>query len=146
MHKLISLWKNNQQIIRYLIFGVLTTLVSLVIYGACVYTVLDPQDPIQLAAANVLSWIGAVTFAYFTNAKWVFEAQPESRGEWLRQFVSFYAGRLATLGVEELLLFVLVTLLHCNDMLIKVIGQVVVVVLNYVISKLLIFRKKKEDA
>ena len=85
MHKLISLWKNNQQIIRYLIFGVLTTLVSLVIYGACVYTVLDPQDPIQLAAANVLSWIGAVTFAYFTNRKYVFQSDSQhqlSQPDW----------------------------------------------------------------
>ena len=141
IEKIKALCVKYKEVLLYLIFGGLTTVVSLVSFWICTYPL-----HINVLISNVISWICAVTFAYFTNAKWVFEAQPESRGEWLRQFVSFYAGRLATLGVEELLLFVFVTLLHCNDMLIKVIGQVVVVVLNYVISKLLIFRKKKEDA
>lgn len=141
IEKIKALCLKYKEILLYLIFGGLTTVVSLVTFWLAGHPL-----GLNTLIANVISWICAVTFAYFTNAKWVFEAQPESRGEWLRQFVSFYAGRLATLGVEELLLFVFVTLLHCNDMLIKVIGQVVVVVLNYVISKLLIFRKKKEDA
>ena len=137
IEKIKALCLKYKEVLLYLIFGGLTTVVSLVTFWLAGHPL-----GLNTLIANVISWICAVTFAYFTNAKWVFEAQPESRGEWLRQFVSFYAGRLATLGVEELLLFVFVTLLHCNDMLIKV----VVVVLNYVISKLLIFRKKKEDA
>ena len=141
IEKIKALCLKYKEVLLYLIFGGLTTVVSLVTFWLAGHPL-----GLNTLIANVISWICAVTFAYFTNAKWVFEAQPESRGEWLRQFVSFYAGRLATLGVEELLLFVFVTLLHCNDMLIKLIAQVVVVVLNYVISKLLIFRKKKEDA
>ena len=92
--------------------------------------------------ANIISWICAVTFAYFTNAKWVFEAKPETGKERLRQAVSFYVGRLATLGVEEAIIAVFATWLGFNSFLVKLVAQVVVVILNYVISKLLVFRKK----
>ena len=140
IEKIKALCLKYKEVLLYLIFGGLTTVVSLVTFWLAGHPL-----GLNTLIANVVSWICAVTFAYFTNAKWVFEARPASRAEALRQFVSFYVGRLATLGVEELLLFVFVTLLHCNDMLIKLIAQVVVVVLNYVISKLLIFRKKKEE-
>ena len=126
-----------KEVLLYLIFGGLTTMVSLASFWVCTYPL-----HINVLISNVISWICAVTFAYFTNAKWVFEAKPRSRGEALRQFVSFYAGRLATLGVEEAILLVFVTLLHGNEMIVKVIAQVVVVVLNYVVSKLFVFKKK----
>lgn len=139
IEKIKALCLKYKEVLLYLIFGGLTTVVSLASFWLCV----KPLG-INVLVSNVISWICAVTFAYFTNAKWVFEARPQSRSEALRQFFSFYAGRLATLGVEELLLFVFVTLLHCNEMLIKLIAQVVVVILNYVISKLVVFRKKEE--
>ena len=138
MNKLISLWKNNQQIIRYLIFGVLTTLVSLVIYGACVYTVLDPQDPIQLAAANVLSWIGAVTFAYFTNRKYVFQSNSQHQ---LREAGSFFLSRIGTLLLDVALMHAMVQWMGMNDKIAKLIVQVVVIVANYVLSRFFVFRK-----
>ena len=137
IEKLRALCVKYREVLLYLVFGGLTTVVSLVSFWLCVYPL-----KLNVLVANVISWICAVTFAYFTTARWVFEARPETRGEKLRQFVSFYAGRLAILGVEELLLLVFVTWLGCNEMLIKLIAQVVVVILNYVISKLLVFRKK----
>ncbi len=139
IEKIKALCVKYKEVLLYLIFGGLTTVVSLVSFWICTYPL-----HINVLISNVISWICAVTFAYFTNAKWVFEAAPRSRGEAFRQFVSFYAGRLATLGVEEAILFVFVTLLHGNEMLVKVIAQVVVVVLNYVVSKLFVFRKKQE--
>ena len=126
-----------KEVLLYLIFGGLTTVVSLVSFWICTYPL-----HINVLISNIISWICAVTFAYFTNAKWVFEAKPATRQEAFRQFISFYAGRLATLGVEELILLVFVTLLHGNEMIVKVIAQVVVVVLNYVVSKLFVFQKK----
>ena len=125
-----------KEVLLYLIFGGLTTVVSLASFWVCTYPL-----HINVLISNVISWICAVTFAYFTNAKWVFEAKPQTRGEAFRQFVSFYAGRLATLGVEEAILLVFVTLLHGNEMIVKLIAQVVVVVLNYVVSKLFVFKK-----
>ena len=140
IEKIKALCVKYKEVLLYLIFGGLTTLVSLASYWLCVYPL-----GIDVLISNVISWICAVTFAYVTNAKWVFEARPANRGEQLRQMVSFYVGRLATLGVEELILLVFVTLLHGNEMIVKVIAQIVVVILNYVVSKLLVFRKDKEN-
>lgn len=74
MEHLLDLYKKYKEIINYLIFGVLTTVVSLVVYYGCVLTFLDPESAWQLQAANVISWIAAVTFAYFTNRKYVLRA------------------------------------------------------------------------
>ena len=136
--KLRKLFEKYREILLYLIFGGLTTLVSI----ASFWLFCHPLG-MNVLIANVLSWVLAVAFAYFTNARWVFRARPAGAGERLRQMLGFYAGRLATLGVEEGLLLVFVTWLRCNEMAIKVAAQVVVIVLNYLISKLVVFRKKK---
>ena len=65
----------NREIISYLIVGILTTIVSLAVYYGCVATFLNPNDAVQLQAANVISWIASVTFAYFTNRKFVFQSK-----------------------------------------------------------------------
>ena len=70
-----SFLKERREVISYLIVGVLTTVVSLGSYFICVHTFLDPNDGFQLQAANVISWICAVTFAYFTNRKFVFQSK-----------------------------------------------------------------------
>ena len=126
-----------KEVLLYLIFGGLTTVVSMLTFW------LSLRVGIHELIANIISWIFAVTFAYFTNAKWVFEAKPETKREKLQQFISFCVGRLATLGVEELIILVFSTWLGFNPVVIKLIGQIVVVILNYIISKFLVFRKKK---
>ena len=79
MDKIKELYKKYKEIINYLIFGVLTTLVSLVVYYASVLTFLNPENSIQLQIANILSWIAGVTFAYFTNRKYVFESKEKNK-------------------------------------------------------------------
>lgn len=133
--KIKALCIKYREVLLYLIFGGLTTVVSMLSFWLAL------RLGIHELIANIISWICAVTFAYFTNAKWVFEARPETKGEKLRQFVSFYVGRLATLGVEELIILVFSTWLGFDPVLIKLIGQIVVVILNYVVSKLFVFRK-----
>ena len=135
--KIKALCLKYREILLYLIFGGLTTVVSMLSFWLA-YNVLGIHELI----ANVISWICAVTFAYLTNAKWVFESKPANRQERLREVVSFFAGRLATLGVEELLMLIFVTWLGFNGLLVKLVAQVVVVILNYVISKLFVFKKK----
>ena len=82
-------------------------------------------------------------FAFLTNKTWVFQSGGQEKG-FLSLMLSFYAGRLVTLGVEELLLLVFITWLGFNSMAVKIAAQIVVIVLNYVISKLLVFRDKGE--
>ena len=127
-----------RELISYLIVGGLTTVVSLGTYYGCTLTVLDAAVPLQLQAANVLSWIAAVTFAYFTNRKYVFESRNQHI---LKEAAAFYASRLSTLLMDMGLMFLMVTILNWNDKIAKLIVQVVVTIANYVISKFFVFKK-----
>ena len=131
--------ENYKEIIRYLIVGVLTTLVSLGVYYGCVYTFLDPENAVQLQIANILSWIAAVTFAYFANRKYVFRSENKNM---LKEAAAFFAARVGTLLMDMGIMFVFVTLLGFSDKIMKLVVQVVVTVANYVFSKLMVFRKK----
>ena len=137
--KVWNLYKKYDEMINYLIVGGLTTLVSLGTYYFCVYTFLNPNNAFQLQIANIISWISCVTFAYFTNRIFVFKSK---RTDKLKEAISFYGSRIATLLLEMGIMFVFVTILHLNDKIIKLVAQVVITILNYVLSKLLIFKKK----
>ena len=126
-----------RELISYLIVGGLTTVVSLGTYYGCTLTILNAAVPLQLQAANVLSWIAAVTFAYFTNRKYVFESRNQHM---LKEAAAFYASRLSTLLMDMGLMFLMVTILNWNDKIAKLIVQVVVTVANYVISKFFVFK------
>ena len=126
------------EIVRYLIVGGLTTVVSLSVYYGCVLTFLDPENPLQLQAANIISWIAAVTFAFFANRIFVFR----SRGAGvLREAGAFYLARVGTLLMDMCIMFVGVTLMGYSDKVMKLIVQVVVTIANYIFSKLFVFRK-----
>ena len=130
----------NREIISYLIVGVLTTIVSLAVYYGCVATFLDPNDAVQLQAANVFSWIASVTFAYFTNRKFVFQSK---NTHVVKEAVSFYASRLVTLGIDMGLMFLFVSTLSMNDKVAKIIVQIIIIISNYLISKFIVFKKDK---
>ncbi|MCD8077666.1 MAG: GtrA family protein [Lachnospiraceae bacterium] len=129
-------YQKHREVLLYLLFGGLTTFISIGSYGYLIWLGVEPL------LANVISWILAVLFAYVTNSTWVFEARPQGWGERCRQIFSFYGGRVATLLLEEAILLLFVELLGWNAMLVKVAGQVLVVAANYIISKLWVFRKK----
>lgn len=133
-----ELFTKYREVLMYLIFGVLTTAVSIVTYWFFTEVLNMP-----VLIANVISWILAVTFAYFTNRTWVFEQKPEGFKETVKQMIGFYGGRVATLLMEEVILWLFIEQLGWNNMLVKLFAQVLVIVLNYVISKLLVFRKKE---
>ena len=137
--KVWNLYKKYDEMINYLIVGGLTTVVSLGTYYFCVYTFLNPNNAFQLQIANIISCISCVTFAYFTNRIFVFKSK---RTDKLKEAISFYGSRIATLLLEMGIMFVFVTILHFNDKIIKLVAQVVITILNYVLSKLLIFKKK----
>jgi len=140
MDNIIKLYKDKKEIINYLIIGVLTTIVSLVTYYLLTFTILDPNNDLELQIANVISWIVSVTFAYVTNRKYVFESKSKDIKKELSKFVS---SRITTLLIDMGLMFIFVSLLSFNDKIIKLIVQFVVIVLNYVFSKLFVFKKDK---
>lgn len=129
-----------REVVSYLVIGVLTTVVSLVSYYLLTITVLDPNKPIELQIANVISWILAVTFAYFTNRKYVFRSKNK---DILKEGTKFYAARLLTLFMDMAIMFIFVSLMGINDKIIKLVSQVVVIIANYVISKFMVFKKSK---
>lgn len=138
MEKIKKLYVKYREIVNYLIVGLLTTVVSLGTYYICASFFLNPKNPVQLQIANVIAWIAAVTFAYFTNRKYVFESRNPNIG---REAASFYLSRLGTLLMDMAIMFMTVTLMGMNDKIAKLIVQVVVTIANYVFSKLFVFKK-----
>lgn len=130
----------------YLFFGGLTTIVSILSYAA-VRSALSVNGEVSAAGvqlANVVSWILAVTFAYITNKFFVFKSKSISPKLLKKEIPSFYGARLFSLLVEALWLFIL-TAIGINDLIAKISGQVFVVILNYIFSKLFIFKKEKSQ-
>lgn len=140
MQKIVDLFNKYKEVIMYLIFGVLTTVVSLVTYYALTLTILNPNSALQLQLANIISWIVSVAFAYITNRKFVFESKSE---DIVKELSSFVGGRILTLLMDMAIMFIFVTLLHFNDKIFKIVSQVVVIVANYIISKLFVFKESK---
>ena len=133
--------KKNHEIIAYLIVGVLTTIVSMGIYFVLTATMLDPQKPVPLQTANVVSWVGAVSFAYVMSRRFVFQSR---NPEVLKEMVSFFSARVVTLLLDMGLMFLFVTAGGMNDRVAKVIVQIAVIIANYLLSKLIVFRRKSE--
>ena len=132
-------YKKNKSVLLYLFFGGCTTLISI---GS--FILFDSYCQMNELIANVLSWICAVSFAYITNRVWVFASKVTGK-KVLREMVSFFSGRLVTLGLEELILFVFVTILSFNSIIIKIAGQILVLLLNFFISKFMVFKHKGDS-
>ncbi len=131
-------YSKYREIINYLIVGVLTTVVSLVSYYILVSTILNPNNAIELQIANIISWICAVAFAYVTNRIFVFKSKNPNK---IKEVTSFVGARLLTLGMDMVIMFLMVTLMHINDKIAKLVVQVVVTIANYIFSKILVFKK-----
>lgn len=138
MGKIKDLYLKYKEPIHYIIFGVLTTLINYIVYFLC----LDLLGWNYLVV-NVLAWVISVLFAYVTNRIWVFESK--ARG-WLilKEIVLFFASRLASLGAETLLLYLMVDVAQLKNGFSKIVAGIVVIMINYVLSKLIVFRKKKK--
>jgi len=136
MGKIKKLLIQYQDILLYGIFGVLTTAVNIISYWIFAH-------PFGIATmpSTVLAWILSVCFAYLTNRKWVFHSTASTTSEYVKEILSFFSCRIATGVVDWVCMFVFVTLLSFNDVLIKTLANVLVIILNYVASKLIIFKK-----
>lgn len=134
--KLKALFVKYYDILVYLIFGVLTTVVNYLVYLPC-YNLLG----LSSSLSNVIAWAAAVAFAFLTNKPFVFRSHDWSAKTVIPELARFIGTRLGSGGLETLILFVFVDMLGMNGNLWKLITSVLVVVLNYVGSKLLVFRK-----
>lgn len=140
MEKLRALCRKYRELIAYVIVGGLTTVVSMALYYGSTWTFLDGSDALQVQIANVISWVGAVAFAYVTNRVFVFQSHNTAV---FREIVSFVSSRVLTLLLDMGCMWLLVTAIGVDHRIAKLVSMVLVTVGNYVISKLLVFKKEK---
>ncbi len=138
MDKIKEIFNKYREIIMYVIVGGFTTLVSLASYYLLTFTVLDANNPVQLQIANIISWIFSVSFAYVTNRKYVFESKSE---DIFSEGVKFFSARLSTLLIDMFFMAMLVTIFKMNDSIAKILVQFIILVVNYILSKFLVFKK-----
>ena len=131
-----KLYKKYKEIINYLIFGILTTLVSI---GT--YAILTKIFNINYLVSNVLSWITAVLFAFITNKLFVFESKSKNKKQVSKEMINFFFFRIVSLGIEMIIMYIFVDLLSINDLITKVIAQIIVILSNYIFSKVFVFKK-----
>ena len=124
--------------ILYLFFGVCTTLVNVIVYGICAHIA-----ALSTTSSTILAWGAAVLFAYVTNRTWVFESHAHTVPAVLREMWSFLICRLATGGLDLAIMYLCVDWLSLPDIPIKLLSNLLVIILNYVASKLIIFSKRR---
>lgn len=143
MERLKKLWNflTAPEMVLYIVFGVLTTAVNILSFGLL-------RDVLhwELLTANTLAWVLSVAFAFVTNKLFVFRSKSFAAKTLWRELASFTGARLLSLGVDTAGMWLLVSLLSWNDWLAKVIMNVIVIVLNYVFSKLFIFKDPHSPA
>ena len=144
IEKIKELYIEYKEIINYMIFGALTTVVNLVVKYILLFTFLDASNGFELQVAIVVSWIAAVIFAYITNRKYVFESKNNNL---ISEFIKFVSGRLLTLLIEMFVMWFFVTLLKFNSdlqvIIFTLVAQVFVIIGNYIFSKLFVFKKSR---
>ena len=134
---LIKLMKKYKSLIFYGVFGIMTTIVNLVVYNLCYYRL-----GIGNTISNVFAWIFAVTFAYLTNKSLVFESKSWAWDVLKREVPAFVSCRVATGIMDIVIMFICVDIMGWHAMLMKIISNVLVIILNYIFSKLVIFKNK----
>lgn len=142
---MLQLLKKYKSVILYIIFGGLTTVIDWGVSFLLYYLWGDAIDatPILLHGANVVAWVAAVAFAYVTNRIWVFESRRRGFLPILGEIAAFAGGRVTTLVLQEIIMAVFCIWLGLNEYIMKLIAAVFVVILNYFISKIFVFRKQK---
>ena len=131
---IIKIYIKYKEIINYLIAGFLTLIVSI-----SSYALLSKILHIYYIISNIVSWILAVIFAYYVNRKFVFKSTSIKR-EKVYEIINFFKYRVLSLIIETILMYLLVDIILINDLVSKVIVQIIVIILNYIFSKFLIFK------
>lgn len=135
-----KLYYKYEEIINYLIFGILTTIISVITYLFFANIIFSIKNDLTIQISNVLSWICAVTFAYITNRKYVFKSKIKGKKQ-IKEAMNFFLSRIFSLIVDMLMMYILFSIIHMDDTIAKLLVQIVVVILNYLLSKIIVFKK-----
>lgn len=140
MEKIKELFNKYKEVINYLIFGVLTTIVNYVSY-----LILAKVFNVNYLASTVISQIISIIFAYVTNKIFVFESKTTNTKELIKEMVSFFGFRGISLLLDMAFMYIFVDVLNLNDAIMKLVSNVLIVIANYVFSKLFVFKKEKNN-
>lgn len=145
--KIQDMYYKYEEALMYLFFGVLTTVVSFITAGISKsgLEAISANTDLVSTVSTVISWICAVTFAYITNRLWVFDSKASGAKSIISEAFSFYGGRILTLIVETAMMWLGYSHLGINYWITKIAANIVVLILNYVISKLFIFKTKEKS-
>ena len=135
--KLKEMMEKYKDIVPYALFGILTTIINIVVYLFFAHILKK-----EVMLSTLAAWFLSVLFAYVTNRKWVFHSGVLTFSNIIREAVAFFICRLATGIVDILIMFIFVNIFHFNDLFIKIISNIAVIILNYVASKWIIFNHK----
>jgi putative flippase GtrA len=138
LDKIKELCHKYEEIIAYLIVGVLNTLVSWAAWFLCAYTVLDAEVVWQNVLLSIISWVVGVVFGYFMNRIFVFKSKEPNI---LKEFLQFSGGRVSTWVLDAVMMVLMVNVLSINEAFSKIFVSVLVMIGNYLISKLFVFKK-----
>jgi len=129
--------KQNKEVLLYLIFGVLTTIINIV-----TYKIFKNLLNIDYMLSTIIAWCFAVIFAYVTNRIYVFNSKNNNKTDIVKEIMLFISVRLSSLVIDIAIMYIGVTILTINDMLIKVFANVVIIIINYIVSKKIVFKNK----
>lgn len=135
--KCMELYRKYKETILYLVFGGLTTLINIVTYW-----LLTKPLGIDFMVSNAIAWVVSVLFAFVTNKLFVFESKGLNAALVAKELVLFVGARLFSGALDMGIMYLFIDILHFNDLLIKVLSNIIVIIVNYVLSKLIIFKKK----
>lgn len=137
MDKLLALLQKYREALLYLIFGGLTTLINII-----AYVLLAPGLSLDVTFSTAVAWVISVIFAYLTNRRWVFQSKASTAKQLLLEAGAFFGGRVFSGLLDIGMMYLFAQRLGFNDLVIKVLSNIVVIILNYVISKWIVFRKR----
>lgn len=140
--KIKAIYLKYEEIINYLFVGVANTIVSWGAWFACAYTILDAQVVWQNTVLSVISWVVGVVFGYFMNRIFVFKSKEPNM---MKEFLQFSGGRVSTWVLDAVMMVLMVNVMHINEAFSKIFVSVLVMIGNYIISKLFVFKKKDTD-
>jgi putative flippase GtrA len=142
IEKIKELCTKYEEIIAYLIVGVLNTLVSWAAWFICAYTILDAEIVWQNVLLSIISWVVGVVFGYFMNRIFVFKSKEPNI---LKEFLQFSGGRVSTWVLDAVMMVLMVNILNINEAFSKIFVSVLVMIGNYLISKLFVFKNKENE-
>ncbi|ANK60639.1 GtrA family protein [Loigolactobacillus backii] len=138
MKKIKLIYARYANLTNYLFFGGLTTLINII-----VFTTLNHFTGLNYQLANVIAWFLSVLFAYITNKRWVFNSKTNTNTALVRELGSFFFFRILSLLLDVSMMWLGISILKGNPLLVKVIDNIVIIAANYVFSKLFIFKPGK---